>query len=354
MSDPEGVDPALRGSQRHALNLLLALVSVALIWILLPFYGVILWATVIALIFTPLFVWLVPRLKGRRSLAALLTITVASVMVILPAVLVLAALANEAAAAVQRVQSGTLSPALLLRRVFDALPEPVTSLLARFGWSEFDVLQRKLTEVLIQGGRLIASQTLSVGQDAFSLSISLLVTVYLAFFLLRDGASIVSAMQQAIPLAENHKRALVAQFGTVLRATVKGNVLIAMLQGLLGGIAFWFLDVTGALLWAVLTAVLSLLPALGASLVWGPLAAWLFATGQLGSALALVVWGTLVVSMADNVLRPMLVGRDTGMPDYMVLISTFGGIAVLGLNGFVVGPTIAAMFMAAWHIQATR
>lgn len=354
MSEPQDADPVVRGSQRHALNLLLALVSVAMVWILLPFYGVILWATVIALLFTPLFIWLVPRLKGRRSLAALLTIAVASIMVILPTILVLAALASEAAAAVQRVQSGTLSPALLLRSLFDALPEPVTSLLARFGWSEFEVLQRKLTEVLIQGGRLVASQTLSVGQDAFSLSISLLVTVYLSFFFLRDGAGIVNAMQHAIPLAENHKRALMAQFGTVLRATVKGNVLIAMLQGLLGGVAYWFLDVTGALLWAVLTAVLSLLPALGASLVWGPLAAWLLVSGQPWSALALAAWGTLVVSMADNVLRPMLVGRDTGMPDYIVLISTFGGIAVLGLNGFVVGPTVAAMFIAAWHIQAPR
>jgi len=279
---------------------------------------------------------------------------VAAVMVILPTVLVLAALASEAAALVQRLQSGALSPALLLRSLFDALPEPVSALLSRFGWGEFGVLQRKLSEAMIQGGRLILTQMLGIGQDAFDLSINLLLTVYLAFFFVRDGQRMVAAMQRALPLAEAHKQALLAQFGTVLRATVKGNVLIAAAQGLLGGLAYWVLDVDGALLWAVLTALLSLLPALGAALVWGPLAAWLLVSGQVGAALALVVWGTLVVSLADNVLRPRLVGRDTGMPDYLVLISTFGGIAVLGLNGFVIGPTVAAMFMAAWHIQASQ
>lgn len=351
-SAPRQADPAPPGPQRRALHLLLALVSVALLWVLLPFYGAILWASVIALLFTPLFGWLVRRFRGRRTAAALLTMAVALVMVILPAVLVLAALAAEAASVVQRLQSGELNPALLLHGLFDALPGWLTSLLARFGLSEFDVVQRKLAEVLTQGSRLIATQTLSFGQDAFSLSVSLLLTVYLAFFLVRDGAGIVRGVLRAIPLAEDHKQALLAQFGTVLRATVKGNVVIALLQGVLGGLAFWVLGVGGALLWAVLMAVLSLLPAVGASLVWGPLALWLFVSGQTGSAVALVAWGVLVVGLADNLLRPLLVGRDTGMPDYLVLISTFGGIAVLGLNGFVVGPTVAAMFMAAWQIQA--
>jgi predicted PurR-regulated permease PerM len=354
VNEPAPTDPAASAPHRRALYVLLAVVSLALAWILLPFYGVILWASVIALLFRPLFSWLVPRLKGHRTLAALVTTAVASVMVILPAVLVLAALAREAGALLQRLQSGELNPALLLRGLFDALPEWIAALLARFGWSEFDIVQRKVSEALTQGSELIATRTLSVGQDAFSLSISLVLTVYLAFFLVRDGAAIVRAVLRATPLAEEHKQALLEQFGTVLRATVKGNVVIAVVQGVLGGLAFWVLGVSGALLWAVLMGVLSLLPSVGAGLVWGPLAAWLFVTGQTGSGLALVAWGVLVVGLVDNLLRPFLVGRDTGMPDYLVLISTFGGIAVMGLNGFVVGPTVAAMFVAAWHIQATR
>ncbi|WP_247596914.1 AI-2E family transporter [Hydrogenophaga sp. PAMC20947] len=354
MSAPEDTGPPPPGSQRRTMHLLLAAVSMALVWILLPFYGAILWATVIALLFRLLFGWLVPRLKGRSTVAAVLTMVVASVMVILPEVLVLTALARQAATAVEQLKSGELNPALLLRGLFDALPEGLMSLLARFGWSEFDVVQRKLAEVLTQGSSLIATQTLSVGQDAFSLSVSLLITVFLAFFLVRDGAGIVHTVQQAVPLAEGHKQALVAQFGTVLRATVRGNLVIALVQGVLGGLALYALGVGGALLWAVLMAVLSLLPAVGASLVWGPMAVWLLLTGHTWSGVALIAWGVLAIGLVDNLLRPLLVGRDTGMPDYLVLISTFGGIAVLGLNGFVVGPTVAAMFIAAWHIQATH
>jgi predicted PurR-regulated permease PerM len=354
VSAPEETSSPAPGPQRRTLHLLLAVVSIALVFILLPFYGAILWATVIALLFRPLFSWLVSRLKRRRTMAALLTILVASVMVVLPAVLVLATLAREAATVVEHLKSGEQNPALLLRGLSDALPESLVSLLARFGWSEFHDVQRKLTEVLTQGSSLIATQTLSVGQDAFSLRVSLLLTVYLAFFLVRDGAGIVRAVLQAVPLAEGHKQALVAKFGTVLRATVRGNLVIALIQGVLGGLALYTLGVDGALLWAVLMAVLSLLPAVGSSLVWGPLALWLFLTVETGSAVALIAWGVLAIGLVDNLLRPLLVRRDTGMPDYLVLISTMGGIAVLGLNGFVVGPTVAAMFMAAWHIQVTH
>jgi predicted PurR-regulated permease PerM len=354
LSAPKDLGRSQPIPQLRTLHLLLAVVSVALVWILLPFYGAILWASVIALLFRPLFGWLVCRLNGRRTAAALLTMVVACVMLILPTVLVLAALAREAAIVVQHLKSGELNPAQLLRGLFDALPEGLTSLLARFGWSDFDDIQRKLAEVLTQGSSLIATQTLSVGQDAFRLSVSLLIAVYLAFFLVRDGADILRAVLQAVPLADNHKQALVAQFGTVLRATVRGNLVIALVQGALGGLAFFVLEVSGAFLWAVLMAVMSLLPAVGASLVWVPVAVWMLLTGHTGSAVGLIAWGVLVIGLVDNLLRPLLVGRDTGMPDYLVLISTFGGIAVLGLNGFVVGPTIAAMFMAAWHIQAKR
>jgi len=136
----------------------------------------------------------------------------------------------------------------------------------------------------------------------------------------------------------------------VIRATVKGNLLVAAIQGALGGVAFWFLGVSAALLWAVLMAFLSLLPAVGAGLVWVPVAIYLFMTGVVWQSLALVAWGVLVIGLVDNVLRPLLVGKDTGMPDYVVMITTLGGMAVFGINGFVVGPAIAAMFFAVWHI----
>lgn len=337
------------------LRVLLGLVTIAFIWILLPFYGTILWGAIIALLFAPLNRWLLPRLGQRRNLAALTTMLAALVIVVLPTVLVVASLAREASQLYARIESGEIKPALWLRGLFNALPDWLTDLLARFGLGNFDLIQRKLTQALTQGSQFIATQTFNLGQDMLGLVIGLFIALYLAFFLVRDGGPLVRSIRMAIPLPPDDKQELLEQFGTVLRATVKGNLVVALVQGALGGLAFWVLGVNAALLWAVLMAALSLLPAVGAGLVWGPVAIWLFATGEVWQAVGLALYGVLVIGLVDNVLRPLLVGKDTGMPDYLVLISTVGGIAVMGINGFVIGPVIAAMFVAVWDIQtATR
>ena len=122
------------------------------------------------------------------------------------------------------------------------------------------------------------------------------------------------------------------------------------MQGALGGIAFWFLGVQGALLWGVLMAFLSLLPAVGAALIWVPVAVYFLLTGAIWQGVSLIAFGVLVIGLVDNILRPILVGKDTALPDFIVLITTVGGMALLGLNGFVIGPVIAALFMTLWDI----
>ncbi len=337
------------------LRVLLVAVTAAFAWILLPFYGTILWGAIIALLFAPLNRWLLPRMQQRRNLAALTTMFAALVIVVLPTVLIAISLAREASQLYARIDSGELKPALMLRSLFNALPDWITDLLGRFGLGNFDLIQRKLTQAATQGSQFIATQTFNLGQDMLGLVISLFITLYLAFFLVRDGGTIVRSVRMALPLPPDDKQELLEQFGTVLRATVKGNLVVALVQGALGGLAFWALGVNAALLWAVLMAVLSLLPAVGAGLVWGPVAIWLLATGETWQGVGLMLYGVLVIGLVDNVLRPLLVGKDTGMPDYLVLISTVGGIAVMGINGFVIGPVIAAMFVAVWGIQtATR
>jgi predicted PurR-regulated permease PerM len=149
------------------------------------------------------------------------------------------------------------------------------------------------------------------------------------------------------------RRELFAKFGTVIRAAVKGSLVVAAILGLLGGIAFWVLSVKWALLCGVLMAFLSLPPAVGAALLWLPVAIYFFVTGAVWQGIALAAYGVLVTGLVDNVLRPMLVGMDTRLPDYLVMITTLGGIAVFGINGLVLGPAIAAMFIAVWHIYVT-
>ena len=189
-----------------------------------------------------------------------------------------------------------------------------------------------------------------IGADTFGLVASLGVALYLAFFLIRDGDVLAGHARTALPVPPQFKQELIAKFMAVVRATVKGSLLIAGIQGLLGGVAFWALGVNGALLWAVVMAFLSLVPMVGASLVWLPVAVYLFISGQPWQGVALVAYGVLVIGLADNLLRPMLVGKDAGLPDYVVMITTLGGMAVFGVNGFIIGPTIAAMFIAVWHL----
>jgi predicted PurR-regulated permease PerM len=348
MPAPAESEPTLL--ERRTLLLLLVLVSAAMVWILLPFYGTILWGSIIALLFVPLHRWLLPRLAKRRTLAALLTLLVVLVMVVLPLALIAAALAREASGVYEQLQSGELDATRYFRGVFNALPDWVATWLDRFGVVDFNTLQKRLTEALARGSQFIATQALGIGQITVEVIVDLFITLYLAFFLIRDGDALALTLRRAVPLAAPHRRELVGKFTVVIRATVKGNLLVAALQGLLGGLAFWVLGVKGALLWGVVMAFLSLLPAVGAALVWGPVALYYLLTGALWQGLALIAWGVLVIGLVDNLLRPILVGKDTRLPDYVVLMTTLGGMVVFGINGFVLGPAIAAMFIAVWHI----
>lgn len=347
-------DPHDRAARdRRALLFPLIAISLALAWILWPFFGAILWGFIIALLSTPLNRYLIQRYKFRSTSSALITMAVVLVVVILPFVLITLSLAREATGIYERVQSGELNPTRYLRGVFNGLPDWVGAVLDRYGLTNFDRLQARVNALLTQGTQFIAAQALNMGQLTFDFVANLFITLYLSFFLIRDGHSISRVIERGIPLTSAHKRELWSKFTTVIRATVKGNLLVAALQGALGGLAFWTLGIGAPVLWAVLMAFLSLLPAVGAGLVWVPVAVYLLLQGAVWESVALTAWGVLVIGLIDNLLRPTLVGKDTRMPDYVVLITTLGGMAVMGINGFVVGPTVAAMFMAVWHIYVS-
>ncbi len=330
--------------------LLLALVSVAFIWLLLPFYGAVFWGTILALIFQPMQRRFEGRLNQRRGLAALITLLIILLMVILPVSLLAGALVQEGAAIYQRIDTGTLNFGDYLQQVINALPDFAQDLLARFGMTDISSVQERISQLAMSGSQYLATKAFSIGQNTFQFLISFAIMLYLLFFLLRDGRQVASRIRRAIPLGEGYKQHLLSKFTTVIKATVKGNIAVAVVQGALGGFIFWALGLQGALLWGVIMAVLSLLPAVGAGLIWGPVAIYFLATGAIWQAAVLTAFGAVVIGLADNVLRPILVGKDTKLPDYVVLISTLGGLALFGLNGFVIGPLIAALFIAAWSL----
>jgi predicted PurR-regulated permease PerM len=340
----------VRRIEDQSFLLLLLAVTLAFAWILQPFYGAILWAIVAAVIFAPLNRELLRRMGGRPNLAASVTVLIIIAMVILPLAMIAASLTREVANLYAKVQSGEYNFGSYVQRVFDALPGWATGLLDRFDLTNLAAVRDWLASGLMKGGQVLAPQALSIGMNTFDFLIGLGIMLYLLFFLLRDGKALAERIKGVIPLGADQKTALFTKFADVVRATVKGGILVAMAQGALGGLAFWFLGIHAPLLWAVLMGFLSLLPAIGAGLVWIPVAIYLLATGSVWQGVSLIAYGVLVIGLVDNLLRPFLVGKGTKLPDYVVLISTLGGIEVFGLNGFVIGPLIAAIFMVTWEI----
>ena len=332
--------------------LLLALVSVAFVAILLPFYGAVFWGTILAIIFQPVQRCFETRLNQRRGWAAAVTLIIILLIVILPMSLLAGALVQEGANIYERLSSGSMDFGGYVQQVVNALPSFARELLERFGLTDLAGVQERVSQFAMTGSQYLATKAFSIGQNTFQFLISFAIMLYLLFFLLRDGRQVAAAVRRAIPLGEIYKQHLLSKFTTVVKATVKGNIAVAAIQGALGGFIFWVLDLQGAVLWGVLMAVLSLLPAVGASLIWGPVAIYFLATGAIWQAAVLTAFGAIVIGLADNVLRPILVGKDTKLPDYVILISTLGGLALFGLNGFVIGPLIAALFMAAWSLYA--
>jgi predicted PurR-regulated permease PerM len=340
----------LPGLEDKTFLLLIVAVSLAFAWILWPYAGAILWATILAIVFAPAYRRLSKSMRGKRTLAALIMLLIIVMIVILPLTLITALLLQEGFSVYERIQSGELNFGQYFKQIFDTLPAWVTDLLDRFELTNLGLVQERLSSSLMTTSQFLATRALKIGQNTFDFIVDLFIVLYLLFFLLRDGDGLTRRIRDAIPLDPKQQRDLFNKFTAVIRSTIKGTVVVAIVQGALGGLIFWALGVHAPLLWAALMAVLSLLPAVGSALVWLPVAIYFLVTGAIWQGIVLIAFGVLVIGLVDNVLRPMLVGKETKIPDYVVLVATLGGIAIFGISGFVIGPVIAAMFMAAWDI----
>lgn len=326
----------------------LILVTVAFLLLLRPFYAPVFWAFAVALIFFPMQRRLLARWPGRRNLAAMITLLLSIVVVVIPVLVVAASFIREGLAVYDRVQQGEFDPASYLQKLEAAFPS-AHYWLQRLG-VDFSDLGAQLMSGLKAAGQFLAKRALDVGQNTFQFFVNLGLMLYLTFFLLRDGPALVNLLIRALPLGDDRERMIFSKFAEVTRATVKGNLVIAVIQGALGGLIFWALGMPAAVLWAVVMALLSLIPALGASLVWVPVALYMYAIGDVTEALILVLFGVFVIGLVDNLLRPVLVGRDTKLPDYLVLFSTLGGLTLFGITGFALGPLLAGLFISFWQI----
>lgn len=335
----------------YGFGVLVILVTAAFVWLLLPYFGAVLWGVVAAILFQPLTARLTRALGGRKSLAAGIMLLLLLALFIIPTILLGISLVQEVSNIYEKVRIGQIDLPRMFEQLRASLPESVERLIDRYGLADFESLRRQLVAGIANGLQGLVARLLSVGQGALSFLAALGVMLYLTFFLLRDGQRYGALIRDAMPLRPHLRDRLVNNFVIVVRATMKGTVVVAVAQGLVGGIIFSLLGIQGSLLWGVMMGFFSLLPAVGTGLVWVPMAAYLIGTGQVWQGAVLAFCGLFIIGMIDNILRPILVGRDTRMPDFVVLIATLAGLQIFGLNGFIVGPVIAALFIAVWTLM---
>lgn len=334
--------------ENQAFIWLLLIVSLAFLWVLKPFFGPIFWACAVTIVFAPLHRRLRSRFKQRDNLTALITLSIIFTIVIVPVILIVSAVISQGLNLYEKLETGEIDLEKIVAELSSRFAF-VKNLLVRFD-VKLDDLQEQATNAAMATGTFLAERSLNIGQNAFQFVLNVAVMIYLTFFTLRDGDRILGVVLRAMPLAKERERLLFGKFSAVTRATVKGNIFIAAIQGALGGLIFWFLGVPGPVLWGVVMAVVSLIPVIGAALIWAPVAIYLFASASYLDGAILTVYGIFIIGLADNVLRPKLVGENTKLPDYLVLLTTLGGIALVGIHGFVIGPLVAALFLAFWGI----
>ena len=215
---------------------------------------------------------------------------------------------------------------------------------------EREVILSKLGEIAGMIGGFLVSGLASATRGTVNFILQLCIMLYANYFFLRSGKDTLAKIMYMVPLESEQEDRLVARFVSVTRATLKGSLVIGIIQGTLAGLAFAMAGIEGAIFWGTIMAVLSIIPAVGAAIVWIPAVIYLFATGHVAAGVGLLVWCGVVVGSSDNILRPILVGKDTKMPDLLVLLSTLGGIAVYGALGVILGPIIAALFLTVWEL----
>src|SRR6516165_8913398 len=330
--------------------LLVAAVTALFLAVVWPFLKPLLLAALLAGLFHRFYRWVTRLLGGRRSLAAGVTLLVLLVLGLGPVSAFLGIVLQQALTMTNQAipwLSEHLGEASTFN-VHDWLVQRFPAL-ARYVPSQEQLLQQVATAVKATGAYLVSFVSRMTATTAAFL-LNLFVMLYAMFFFFRDGHKILERIFYYTPLSDEDEARMLTQLASITRATVKGTLVIGVIQGTLAGIAFWVVGIEGAALWGTIMTILSIIPGIGAALVWVPAAIILFVTGQHLTAILLATWCAAVVGTVDNFLRPMLVGRDAKMPDLLILIGTLGGLFLFGLIGFIVGPIVCGLFLTVWDI----
>jgi predicted PurR-regulated permease PerM len=327
--------------------LLVVFISLMFVAMIRTFLMTILLAAIFSGISQPLYARLVGLFRGRRALASLATLLVLLVVIVGPLLFFFGVLVTQAVQISQTVgpwiQTQIKEPDKLTE-LFDSVPA-----LAKLEPYRAQILT-KLGQAVGTVGNFLVVGLSATTKGTVTFFFHFFILLYSMFFFLMDGRKLLDRILYYIPLADDDESRMVDKFVSVTRATLKGTLIIGIVQGSLGGIGFAVAGIQGAVFWGTIMTVLSIIPGIGAALVWVPAVVYLVATGHIVSGVVLTLYCGLIVGTADNFLRPRLVGRDVKMHDLMILFGTLGGILLFGIAGFIIGPILAALFVTIWEI----
>jgi len=295
----------------------------------------------------PLFQRLTRWFRGRRHVSSVATVLFVFMVIILPLIGLVGIITAEALEVTQKVRPWVerqVAQPDELDRLLESLP--FVDQLAPYKGQ----IQAKVGELAAWVGTFMVNALAATGRGTAIFIFQLFIMLYAMFFFLLDGPRLLNKILYYVPLASKDEDRMVGKFLSVSRATLKGTLVIGIVQGVLGGLSFWVVGIDGPIFWATIMAVLSIIPGIGTGLIWVPAVIYLFAAGNAGAAIGLTIWNAAVVGSVDNVLRPWLVGKDTQLPDLLILLGTMGGIVLFGAAGIVIGPVIAALFVTVWEI----
>jgi len=325
------------------------LVTVSFFLLIKDFLLACFWAIILAVVFDPVYQRFRLYFKNSEILSLFLTMIMIILVFVIPLLTITLMITEESTIFYQKIQSGEINPQVYFQETL-ALLLPKFNKLSHIQALSVEQISVSVGDSFTQAVKYIAQQLPALTQNLLNLIVQFVLAFYILFFLLRDGNLLIRKLISLVPIGDNIETELFERFTSVAKATVKGGLIVAVIQGSIGGLLFWFVGIPAAFLWGMLMIVLSLLP-IGSTLIWGPAAVILLLQGQTLKAAIVFTVGILVIGMTDNFLRPRLIGKDSKMSDYLVLVSTLGGLTWFSLTGFVLGPIIAALFVTCWEIM---
>ncbi len=328
--------------------LILFLVGVLVFFILQPFLTAIIAAAILATLFKKFYFTLEKWTRGWKGTSALITCIFVAFVVVGPIFLTLSLAIGEATNLYHSLGEGSTLQNTIQNSIEKVQSLPYLNLF-------FDT-QTLNQERIVNDVRQFSQSALGILQAAYqgvtSFIFFLFIMFFTFFYFLIDGKRMLGRLMALSPLKDEHDRLLIKKFVSISRATLKGTIVIGVIQGFIGGITFFIADIPSPAIWGLVMILCSIIPLLGSGIVWLPAGIAMILLGHIWQGVFILVIGFGVISVIDNILRPKLVGRDTEMHPLLVLFATLGGIALFGLSGFIIGPIIVSLFLALGEIYA--